>query len=193
MSPESLKQPLRNVMSPPATASLSDQASDVEARLGPGHAVLVQGADGGPLGVLPEEGWTAPAEAGATLAAYQDRLLPVARTTPGATVQQALHGMYFDRTIRWHVVEEGGAVVGVVDPAVLFHLFAAAGARAPSFGATSLVTQLFGDPITAPPSLRYVCPGHPPHRVDPQDVQKRNPEGRALCPQHGKVMTAENS
>ncbi len=162
-------------------------AGDAYVQTQPGQAIIVLQAPGGrPLGVIPPAQVTALAGSKLPLAEHRALWRPptfVLPTTPVADVLQAMLG---DKSIRWQVILRGPEVIGLVSPDALFAL----SRRLESTGDASLPLDksVYGDPLTKPSGLCYLCTAEPAHHIAPERVEDRNADDQALCPCDGSVM-----
>lgn len=180
---------LRSIAQSPFLAlPLTSAAAAAVSSIRSGEVVVVLDEDSRPVGILDDSMLPPACDLELPLSSYREHFAPPALTTIDTPVESLLQGMAFDPAIRWHVVLEGARIVGIVKPADLFQFLDVG----PATLGTPALTRLFGDPIAPPPSLCYVCKGKSPHRVSAKKIEQRDSIGRALCPDHGTVMIAEN-
>ena len=167
---------------PHVIAAASAPAAAVVHDLEPGHVLVVtDDATGRPLGLLPAGQAAALAQMPGPLRDHVALLQPPTLAMPDLPVADVVAAMRYDKFIRWIVLVEAGRITGVVAPETLFPL---------TRDNTSLEAAIFGDPLTEPSGLCYLCTGNPAHHIRPANVEDRTPAGRALCPCDGAAMNA---
>jgi hypothetical protein len=160
-------------------------AGDAHAKTQPGQAIVVLQATGGrPLAVIPPA--QVAALAGSKLALAEHRALwrPPTFVLPGTPAADVLKAMRGDKSVRWQVILHGPEVIGLVSPEALFAL---SRGEASKEGA-ELAGSVYGDPLTKPSGLCYLCTAEPAHHIAPEQVEDRNADGQALCPCDGSLM-----
>ncbi len=173
---------------PHVIAAASLPAAAAARELPPGHVLVVtDDATGRPLGLLPADQAAALATAPGSLRDRIALLQPPTLATPDLPVADVVGAMRYDKLIRWIVLVEAGRITGVVAPETLFALTGDADLLAKD---VHLMTAVFGDPLTDPSGLCYLCTGDPAHHIRPANVEDRTPAGRALCPCDGAAMDA---
>jgi hypothetical protein len=96
-----------------------------------------------------------------------------------------LRAMRRDKSVRWQLILHGSDVIGLVSPDTLFSL-SRGGPGAEKDSALSAFG--YGDPLSEPSGLCYLCTAVPAHYIAPEKVEDRNADGQALCPCDGSVM-----
>lgn len=214
-------EPIGNIMQPdPLEVRAEETLEQVTQRILPGQIAVVKKQNLYPIGILPEETTHTLRDPKTHLLQFRQHFISPTVTTPGTPLTDILQGVFYNPSIRWHVVMEGNKVVGVVPPEALFQTLRGAeetralidsaktmafdapvgeASGGPSFAGGSYVmyslgNELFGTPQSAPPHLCFICnASDPPHRVWPDEVEALAPSGEPICPDHPSTeMTAEN-
>ena len=167
---------------PHVIAAASLPAAAAASNLPSGHVLVVTDeATGRPLGLLAADQAAALAQMPGPLRDHLALLQPPTLAMPDLPVADVVGAMRYDKFIRWIVLVEAGRITGVVAPETLFAL---------TGDSASLGAAIYGDPLTEPSGLCYLCTGNPAHHIRPANVEDRTPAGRALCPCDGAPMNA---
>ena len=173
---------------PHVIAAASAPAAAAARDLPPGHVLVVTDeATGRPLGLLPADQAAALGQMPGLLRDHVALLQPPTLVAPDLPVAEVVTAMRYDKFIRWIVLIEAGHVTGVVAPETLFALTRDVELLAKD---VHLMAAVYGDPLTDPSGLCYLCTGDPAHYVRPADIEDRTAAGRSLCPCDGALMDA---
>jgi hypothetical protein len=161
-------------------------AGEAHAKTQMGQAIVVLQAPGDqPVGVIPPAQVVALAGSELPLDGFRGLWRPPTFVLPSTPVVEVLRAMRSDKSIRWQVILRGPEVVGLVSPDTLLKL-TRGGPGAEKDPTLSAFT--YGDPLTKPSGLCYLCTAEPAHYIAPERVEDRNADGQALCPRDGSVM-----
>jgi len=146
---------------------------------------VLQEPGGRPVGVIPPAQVAALAGSKLPLDGFRAHWRPATFVLASTPVVEVLRAMRRDKSIRWQVILHGSEVVGLVSPDTVFKLSRGGpGAEKDS----TLSEFVYGDPLTEPSGLCYLCTAVPAHYIAPEQVEDRNADGQALCPCDGSVM-----
>ena len=149
------------------------------------EAILIQTADGRPLGVIPPEDVAQLTNPTLHLTDYRHLWRPLTYVLASTLIDDVLRAMNFDKQVRWLVVLQGQTVVRVLSPKALF---AEAYSKGLLLTDTFLSGAIYGDPVSEPSGLCYQCTAEPAHIIPPAWVKDRTVDGQALCPCDGSPM-----
>lgn len=151
------------------------------AQIGSDEAIIVTENEGGPpIGVLPPEEVVSLGTSQLPLASHRSRYEPPTFVLSSTLVVDVLRAMRYDKSIRWQIVLQEGKATALVSPEELFAVArSTTGAKG---SAASLAAALYGDPLTEPSGLCYLCSAEPTHTIQPERVEDRTADGQALCP-----------
>lgn len=168
-----------HAFSPDTNAQTARQAVAADA------AILVQAADGRPLGVIPPQDVPQLSDPDRSLADYRPLWQPPTLVLPSTPVADVLRAMRYDKRIRWQVALQGPAAARLIAPDTLF---AVSRNQAALQADQRLSAAVYGDPMTEPSGLCYLCTAEPAHAIPPEWVEDRTADGQALCPCDGSPM-----